>query len=99
MNDNMKKKKNLKISKFEKFLYTLTCFLLLVSPIIIVFTKSTLSEVNYEVEKIKREIASQEKENESLKMKINELASLENIQKVIKDEGLVYNNDSIKNID
>ena len=95
----MKKKKKVKISKFEKFLYTLTCFLLLVFPIIIVFTKSTLSEVNYEVEKIKREIASQEKENESLKMKINELASLENIQKVIKDEGLVYNNDSIKNID
>ena len=95
----MKKKKKVKISKFEKFLYTLTCFLLLVSPIIIVFTKSTLSEVNYEVEKIKREIASQEKENESLKMKINELASLENIQKVIQDEGLVYNNDSIKNID
>lgn len=95
----MKKKKKVKISKFEKFLYTLTCFLLLVSPIIIVFTKSTLSEVNYEVEKIKREIASQEKANESLKMKINELASLENIQKVIKDEGLVYNNDSIKNID
>ena len=95
----MKKKKKVKISKFEKFLYTLTCFLLLVSPLIIVFTKSTLSEVNYEVEKIKREIASQEKENESLKMKINELASLENIQKVIKDEGLVYNNDSIKNID
>ena len=95
----MKKKKKVKISKFEKFLYTLTCFLLLVSPIIIVFTKSTLSEVNYEVEKIKREMASQEKENESLKMKINELASLENIQKVIKDEGLVYNNDSIKNID
>lgn len=95
----MKKKKKVKISKFEKFLYTLTCFLLLVSPIFIVFTKSILSEVNYEVEKIKREIASQEKENESLKMKINELASLENIQKVIKDEGLVYNNDSIKNID
>ena len=95
----MKKKKKVKISKFEKFLYTLTCFLLLVSPIFIVFTKSTLSEVNYEVEKIKREIASQEKENESLKMKINELARLENIQKVIKDEGLVYNNDSIKNID
>ena len=95
----MKKKKKVKISKFEKFLYTLTCFLLLVSPIFIVFTKSTLSEVNYEVEKIKREIASQEKENESLKMQINELASLENIQKVIKDEGVLYNNDSIKNID
>ena len=32
-------------------------------------------------------------------MKINELASLENIQKVIEEEGLEYNNDNIKNID
>ena len=39
------------------------------------------------------------KENESLEMKINELASLENIQKVIEEEGLEYNNDNIKNID
>lgn len=92
----MKKKKKVKISKFEKFLYTLTCFLLLVSPIFIVFTKSTLSEVNYEVEKIKREIASQEKENESLKMKINELASLDNVQGVATTYGLEYNNSNIR---
>ena len=93
------KKGKPKYSKFEKLLYTLAIFLVALSPLIIVFGKSTLSEVNYEVEKIKNEIKSQEKQNESLQMKINELASLENIQKVIEDEGLAYNNDNIKNID
>ena len=48
---------------------------------------------------VKRNIEKQELANQSLNMQIDELASLENIQKVIKDEGLVYNNDSIKNID
>ena len=94
----MRKNKKIKISKVEKFIYSFAIFLMLVSNLIIVFTKSTLSEVNYEVEKIKNEITTQEKENESLEMKINELSSLENIQKVIKNEGLVYNNDNIKNI-
>ena len=93
------KKKKVKIGKFEKLLYLLTFLLVISSPLIIVFSKSTLSEVNYEVEKIKKQITDKEKENESLQMKINELASLENIQKVIEDEGLIYNNDSIKNID
>ena len=94
-----RKKKKSKCSKFERFLYTITLVLVLASPLIIVFSKSTLSKINYEVEKIKKEINSQEKQNESLEMKINELASLENIQKVIKDEGLIFNNDNIKNID
>lgn len=94
----MKKKKKVKISKFEKFIYFLTILLLISSPFVVVFLKSTLSEVNYQVEKIKLQIKTQEKENQSLEMKINELASLENIQKVIQDEGLIYDNDSIKNI-
>lgn len=95
----MKKKKRIKISKFEKFIYTIAIFLLIVSPFLVVFMKSALSEVNYEVEKIKKSISKQEKANQSLEMKINELASLENIQDVIKNQGLIYNNDSIKNID
>ena len=93
------KKRKLKISKFEKVLYTIAIVLLLMAPISIVFTKSTLSEINFEVEKLKKEIASREKTNESLEMKINELASLDNIKDVIKKEGLTYNNDNIKNID
>ncbi len=93
------KKKKIKISKFEKCLYALAIIMVSLCPLMTVFEKSTLSEVNYEVEKIKTKIAEQKKANESLEMKINELASLENIQKVIEDEGLVYNNDNIKNID
>jgi len=94
-----KKTKKSKITPFEKFLYFIAIMLLILSPLIIVFEKSTLSKMNYEVEKIKKEISVQEKENESLQMKINELASLENIQKVIRDSGLEYNNDNIKNVD
>ena len=32
-------------------------------------------------------------------MKINELASLDKIQEVAKNEGLSYNNDNIKNVE
>ncbi len=94
-----RKKKKLKISKFEKILYVFTIVLLLIAPISIIFTKSALSEINFKVEKMKKQVASQEKTNESLEMTINELASLDNIKKVIKTEGLTYNNDNIKNID
>ncbi len=93
------KKKKLKITRFEKILYTFTIALLLIAPISIVFTKSSLSEINFKVEKMKKSIAAQEKTNQSLEMKINELASLDNIKDVIKTEGLTYNNDNIKNID
>jgi cell division protein FtsL len=47
---------------------------------------------------MKKTITAQEKKNESLEMKINELASLDNIQNIIKQEGLTYNNDNIKNV-
>lgn len=94
-----KKKKKLKVTKFEKFLYALAILLALIAPITIVFTKSTLSEINFEVEKMKKTIETQRKTNESLEMKINELASLDNILNIIKEEGLTYNNDSIKNIE
>ena len=94
-----RKKKKLVISRFEKILYVLAIIFLLLAPVSIVFTKSTLSEINFKVEKMKKEIKSQEKKNESLEMKINELASLDNIKDVIVKEGLTYNNDNIKNID
>ena len=93
------KKKKIKITKFEKVLYVFAIVLLLAAPISIVFTKSALSEINFKVEKMKKEIASREKTNQGLEMKINELVSLDNIKDVIKSEGLSYNNDNIKNID
>lgn len=94
-----KVKKRLKISKFEKLLYTFALVLALASPITIVFSKATLSKVNFEVEQTKAEIKTQQKKNESLTMKINELASLDKIQEVAKNQGLSYNNNNIKTID
>ncbi len=93
-----KVKKRVKISKFEKLLYTLAVFLLVVSPVSIVFSKATLAKVNFEVEKQKREIDEQKKTNESLAMTIDELASLTKIQQVAEEQGLSYNNNNIKSV-
>ncbi len=93
-----KVKKQLKMTKFELFLYTLAVFLLLVSPISIVFSKATLAKVNFEVEQQKRQIEKQKKTNEGLSMTIDELASLTKIQEVAKQQGLSYNNNNIKTI-
>lgn len=95
----MKKvKKRYKVSKFEKLLYTFTIFILVISPVSIVFSKATLAEINFLVEKQKREIEIQKKTNESLAMTIDELASLTKIQEVAREQGLSYNNDNIKTV-
>ena len=93
-----KVKKQVKMSKFERFLYTSAVFLLLASPISIVFSKATLAKVNFEVEQEKKKIEKQEKTNESLSMTIDELASLTKIQEVAQEQGLSYNNNNIRTI-
>ena len=79
-------------------IYSLSIFLLVISPISIVFSKATLSEINFEVEKQKKQIEEQKKTNESLAMAIDELASLTKIQEVAEQQGLSYNNSNIKTI-
>lgn len=91
-----KYKKVVKMSKTERLLYTLAITLMLVAPISVVFSKATLSKLNFEVEEKKREIEKQQKENDSLAMAIDELASLTTIQQVAQSEGLSYNNANIK---
>jgi cell division protein FtsL len=93
-----KKKKN-RCSKLEKLVYTITLLLVFASPFAVVFFQATLSKVNIDVEKVKKEIRSQEKKNESLEMKINELASLDKIIEVAQEQGLSYNNDNIKSVE
>ena len=73
-------------------------FLLVISPISVVFSKATLSKINFEVEKQKKEIEAQRKKNESIAMTIDELASLTKIQEVAEQQGLSYNNDNIKTV-
>lgn len=95
----MKKvKKKYKISKFEKLLYAFTLFVLALFPMSLVFSKATLSAINFQVEKQKKEIEIQKKTNESLAMTIDELASLTKIQEVAREQGLSYNNNNIKTV-
>ncbi len=91
-------KKRLKMSKFERLLYIFTLVVLVITPFALVFSQATLSEINFEVEKTRKQITTQEKKNTSLTMKINELASLEKIQEVAKEQGLSYNNHNIRTI-
>ncbi len=98
----MKKKKRMKkivrMGKFERLLYTFTIVLLVITPFAVVFSQATLSKINFDVEKVKKQISTQEKKNESLAMKVNELASLDNIKTVAEQQGLSYNNNNIKSI-
>ena len=93
-----KMRKRVKISKFERLIYTLALFLLVIAPVSIVFSKATLAKVNFDVEKEKKEIAVQKKTNESIAMTIDELASLTKIQQVAEEQGLSYNNSNIKSV-
>ena len=45
------KKKKPKYTKFEKLLYTFAVFLLVLAPVSVVFSKATLSKINFEVER------------------------------------------------
>ena len=94
----IKVKKRLKMSKFERLVYIFTLVMILITPFALVFSQATLSEINFEVEKVKKQITTQEKKNTSLTMKINELASLEKIQEVAKEQGLSYNNNNIRTV-
>ena len=85
--------------KGEKFVIIGIFILIIITPFINVFIQAKLSESNIQVEKLKQKIEYQSNINESLNMKINELASLDKIREVASNEGLTYNNDNIKVIE
>lgn len=91
-------KKKIKRAKGEKLLYGILLFLVIAFPLSEVFSKAMLSKTNIEVESVRKKVNTQEQMNESLSMKINELASLDKIQKVATEQGLEYNNDNIKTV-
>ncbi len=92
-------KKVVKIGRFEKLIYSIAVLLVVALPFTVVFLQASLSKINVEVEQVKNEIKTQEKKNESLSMKINELASLDKIIEVAHEQGLSYNNDNIKTVE
>ena len=90
-----KKSKKVKLFRIEKLLIKSCTILLVIFPVTIVLSKAALSNMNLEVEVLKREINAQKNSNESLTMKVNELKSLANIDLIAESEGLSYNSDNI----
>ena len=93
----MSKKKN-KMG-FEKKLNRVFMCLSLLLIMGILFGQITLSQMNLEVQRLEKDVQSKKDQNQSLVMKINEMASLDNIQSVSEEAGLAYNNDNIRTID
>ena len=86
-------KKKLLLSK----LITTVCVISILGYIpLSLFLKSTESNVNIEVENLKKEILKEEKRIESLTMKVDELKSLSNLANAIENQGLGYNSTNIK---
>lgn len=92
----MERKNKIKLKKGEKLIYFVLILMIVSAPILVVFSKSMLSKTNIELSNLQRKIDKQASTNQSLGMKINELASLEKIQNLANDLGLSYNNDNIK---
>ena len=91
----MSKRRRLKLRGIDYLMLSIITVLILAWPIMVVYSKSTLSKSNIEVERMRLRIQSQEIVNEGLTMKVNELASLTNIQGVARQHGISYNNDNI----
>ena len=91
-----KNDKTAKLIRKEKKFTVIGALLLFGLWVISFFAKNTLSSINIEVERLSREVKNQKETNQSLTMKINELASLENVNAVANKEGLAYNNGNIR---
>ena len=94
----MKAKKKKRITKLESFLYEVSAGIAIFLIVGIVFGQTALAQINLEVQYLKSEVEDAENVNTGLAMKINEMASLENIEEVSEEEGLTYNSDNIKTI-
>lgn len=93
----MKKKKvrKMKITKGEKLLY-ITAFFCLVSTMVLkIFGGASVGHLSMSVEKLKYDISEQEKKIESLNMQVNELTAFTEVQDVVKNMGLSYNNQNV----
>ena len=90
-----KRQRKARFTKGEKMLYTLGFFCALFTVVIRVFASASMGNLKMDIEKISYKINKQEKKNQSLVMQVNELTSYENLDSVLKDMGLAYNNENI----
>ena len=93
-----KKKKKRGITRGEQMLYKFSTFMVIFLVIGIILSKSSLSQINVELQKLENQAANKSDENQSLVMKINEMVSLEKIKHISNEQGLTYNNENIKTV-
>ncbi len=93
-----KKKKKMGITRGEKMLYKFSTFMVIFLVIGIILSRSSLSQINVELQKLENQVANKSDENQSLVMKINEMVSLEKIKHISNEQGLTYNNENIKTV-
>ena len=95
----MQKKKNKKrLMKIEKMAYKYFVLTTIILVVGIIYSRAALGKINLEVQKLSGIIKSESEDNQSLVMKINEMVSLDKIQKVSTELGLTYNNNNIKSV-
>ncbi len=88
-------RKVVRLTQGERMLYTLGALCLLFTVVIRVFASSSICNLKMDIEKIFYRIDSQTKKNQSLVMQVNELTSYENLNAILKNMGLAYNNKNI----
>lgn len=94
----MAKRKNRTTFRGEKVLRVLVALLVIGNVLGTSFFMALISKTNIEVESMRKKISKQENLNQSLEMKINELASLDNVEAVATTLGLEYNNSNVRTI-
>lgn len=90
-----KKRKVARFTKGEKLLYALAIICLCSTFVLKIFVSASTSDLKIKIEKINSNIEKQQSTNESLTMQVNELTSYENMDSILKDMGLAYNNENI----
>lgn len=91
----MARKRRTRFTKGEVLLYG-TAFICLFSTVVLkIFFSAGITNLNMTIEQQRYDIEDQQKVNESLTMKVNELTAYDKVKDVVSDMGLAYNNDSI----
>jgi cell division protein FtsL len=88
-------KRKLIITRGEKILYLSAVMAFVLTMLLQVFLSSKIEELSMNVEQLKSSVNSQEKKNESLTMKVNELTYFDNIKGIVDEMGLSYNQENI----
>lgn len=90
-----RKVRKMRITKGEKLLYGVAVLCLSLTMLLKIFCGAGTQHLSMSVEKVRYEVSSQERRNESLTMQVNELTAFDKIKDVVKDMGLAYNNENI----